>query len=128
MNSRSTDPTRQTGLGTGGSYASSEDRTIDLNAEEAYWRQNYAGRSYIEPDTSFTDYKPAYRYGTDAYTRHPGRSFDEIDADLGNDWDRFKGTSSLTWEKARHAARDAWERAKDFFERATPGDSDRDGK
>ena len=44
------------------------------------------------------------------------------------DWDRVKGTSRLTWENAKHATRDAWQHVSDFVERATPGDSDRDGK
>ena len=29
---------------------------------------------------------------------------------------------------ARHAARDSWQRVSDTVERATPGDSDRDGR
>jgi hypothetical protein len=130
MNPRNTDPTsRTTTTETGGSYASgSSNRVIDLNAEEAYWRQAHTSRPYYVEGTSFTEYKPAYRYGADAHTRYPGRSFDDIDSDLGNDWDRYKGTSSLAWDRAKHAARDAWERTKDFFERVTPGDSDRDGK
>jgi hypothetical protein len=44
------------------------------------------------------------------------------------DWDGAKGTSKLTWENAKHAARDSWQRLSDFVERATPGDSDHDGK
>ena len=34
----------------------------------------------------------------------------------------------LSWERAKHAARDAWNRVSDTVERAIPGDSDRDGK
>ena len=115
---------------TGGAFATRglEANPVDTNAEESYWRENYAARPYVTEGTSFSEYKPAYRYGADAHARHPGRSFDEAEADLGNDWDRFKGTSSLTWQQARHAARDAWQRVKDFVERAMPGDYDRDGK
>ena len=39
-----------------------------------------------------------------------------------------RGRSSLTWERAKHATRDAWNRVSDSVERAIPGDSDRDGK
>ncbi len=44
------------------------------------------------------------------------------------DWDRVKGMSSLTWENAKHAVRDSWQRVSDVVESATPGDSDHDRK
>ena len=44
------------------------------------------------------------------------------------DWDRVKGMSSLTWENAKHAVRDSWQRVRDFVASATPGDSDHDRK
>jgi len=34
----------------------------------------------------------------------------------------------LSWDKAKDASRDAWQRMSDAVERAVPGDSDRDGK
>ena len=55
-------------------------------------------------------------------------SFDELDSDLERGWSAARGRSSLEWERAKHAARDAWHRVSDTVERATPGDSDRDGK
>ena len=36
--------------------------------------------------------------------------------------------SSLEWERAKHASRDAWHRLSDSVERVIPGDSDRDGR
>lgn len=101
---------------------------VDPAAEDLYWRDNYASRPYIASGTVYDDYAPAYRYGTDAYSRYPGRAFDEVEADLGRDWRTARGKSSLEWEHAKHATRDAWQRVSDTVERATPGDSDRDGK
>mgnify|MGYP003391712891 CR=1 FL=1 len=40
----------------------------------------------------------------------------------------WRETSSLDWDRAKHATRGAWSRLSDRVERATPGDSDRDGK
>ena len=77
---------------------------------------------------SYDDYGPAYRYGVDAFTRYPDRSFDDVEADLDSGWGAYRGSSSLQWERAKHASRDAWRRLSDAVERATPGDSDRDGK
>ena len=102
--------------------------SIDPTAEEAYWRENYSSRPYVTRGATFNEYRPAYRYGVDAHRRFEGRSFEEAEPELMRDWDRVKGASSLTWDNARHAARDSWQRVSDFIERATPGDSDRDGK
>jgi len=101
---------------------------IDVEAEEAYWRDNYNQRPYVEPGQDFNDYGPAYGYGVDVYALHQGRSFDEAEADLSRGWDSSRGASSLGWDRARHATRDAWERLSNTVERAVPGDADRDGR
>jgi hypothetical protein len=103
-------------------------KSIDPTAEEAYWRENYSSRPYVTKGATYDEYGPAYRYGVDAYGRYEGRSFEQAEPELMRDWDRARGTSKLTWENAKHAARDAWQRLSDFVERATPGDSDHDGK
>jgi hypothetical protein len=103
-------------------------KAADPVAEDNYWRDNYSSRPYIASGASYDDYSPAYRYGVESYSRHPGRSFDEVEPDLGRDWHASRGGSSLEWEHAKHASRDAWHRVSNAVERATPGDSDRDGK
>ena len=102
--------------------------TIDPTREAAHWRDNYSSRPYVAAGSSYDDYGPAYGYGVSAYSQHPGRSFDEAESDLARGWGSARGTSSLTWEHAKDATRDAWKRVSDTVERATPGDSDRDGK
>jgi len=103
-------------------------KAVDPAAEDLYWRDNYASRPYIASGASYDDYSPAYRYGADTFSRYPGRAFDDVEADLARDWPTARGSSSLEWEHAKHATRDAWHRLSDTVERATPGDSDRDGK
>jgi len=102
--------------------------SIDPTQEDAYWRDNYTSRPYVDSGASYDDYGPAYGYGVNSYSRYPGRSFDDVESDLSRDWDSSRGTSSLTWDRAKHATRDAWQRVSDTVERAVPGDSDRDGK
>jgi hypothetical protein len=102
-------------------------QAIDPAVEDAYWRDNYSSRPYASGAT-YDEYGPAYRYGTDAYTRYPNRSFDEVEPELGRDWNSRRETSNLEWDRAKHATRDAWQRVSDKVERAVPGDSDRDGK
>lgn len=100
---------------------------VDPVAEDAYWRDNHSSRSYAS-DSSYEEYRPAYGYGVDAFTRYPDRTFDQVEPELGRDWNSKRGTSSLEWSRAKHATRDAWQRVSDTVERAVPGDSDRDGK
>jgi hypothetical protein len=100
---------------------------IDPTTEEAYWRENYTSRPYAKGAT-FDDYGPAYMYGVDNYPKYRGKTFDEVEGELGRDWQRAKGKSTLAWDNAKHATKDSWQRLSDTVERATPGDSDRDGK
>jgi len=101
---------------------------IDPTIEEAYWRENYTSRPYVSKSYTYDDYGPAYLYGVDNYAKYRGRKFDDVEADLSRDWQRAKGKSRLTWEEAKFATKDSWQRLSDTVERAVPGDSDHDGK
>jgi uncharacterized protein (TIGR02271 family) len=94
------------------------------STHEGYWRQNYASAPYYEKGRPFEDYQGAYRTGFEGYSRYRGKTFDQVEADLRRDYERNRGSSSLTWEKVKAAARSAWDRV----ERALPGDADRDGR
>jgi hypothetical protein len=109
-----------------GSHLSMEGDAQDAN--DSYWRNQWSSRPYVQDGATYDDYGPAYRHGEDAHTRYPGRHFDEIEPDLGRDWQTARGNSSLEWEHARHASRDAWERLKDGAERLMPGDADGDSR
>jgi hypothetical protein len=101
---------------------------IDPTAEDAYWRDNYSSRPYVGSDASYDDYGPAYAYGVNSYSTYAGRDWDDVEPELSGRWNTMRGQSSLDWDRAKHATRDAWDRVSDTVERATPGDSDRDGK
>jgi len=83
---------------------------INPTTEDAYWRDNYKNRAYFDSLTSYDSYAPAYRYGIEAYSTYAGRKFDEIEPQLAQKWDAARGTSRLTWETAKLASRDAYER------------------
>lgn len=102
--------------------------SIDPTVEDAYWRDNYTQRPYVDNLYSYDDYSPAYGYGVESYQRNADRSFDDVEADLSRGWEQARGSSRLDWERAKNASRDAWDRLSDNVERAVPGDSDRDGK
>jgi hypothetical protein len=98
--------------------------SVNPTEEDAYWRDNYKNRPYADANAPYDEYRPAYQYGWESRSKYEGRKFDEVESDLGRDWDRARGKSSLGWEKAKDATRDAWHRV----ERALPGDADRDGR
>ena len=98
---------------------------INPTNEDAYWRENYKTRPYVTGDATYDDDSaPAYRYGWESRTQYRDKRFEDVESDLGRNWDRAKGRSRLGWERAKDATRDAWHRV----ERAIPGDADRDGR
>ena len=97
---------------------------VDPTVEDAYWRDHYANRPYVDRGVPYSDYGPAYRYGWESYSRYHGRKYDDVESQLESGWDKVKGSSKLTWMKAKNAVRDAWHR----IERALPGDADDDGR
>lgn len=101
---------------------------INPEVEDDYWKTNYSSRSYVTSGSSYEDYRPAYRMGYERYPEYRGRRFDEVEPEFERDWNASRGKSRLAWQDAKHATRDAFERAHDTVERAMPGDADRDGK
>lgn len=108
----------------GGLAGKSVAESIDPTAEEAYWEEHYRERPYYSDDVGFEDYRPAYRQAFDARRRGTVQTFEDAEPQLERDWNQPPRKSRLEWAKAKHAARDAWDR----LERAMPGDADNDGK
>ena len=88
-------------------------RAVDVEAEEAYWREYFTREDYVGQDPTFDDYGPAYLYGVNRYTFHEGRTFDEVEEELGRGWVAARGRSTLEWDSARDAARASWRRLSD---------------
>lgn len=83
---------------------------VNPTTEDAYWRDNYKNRAYFDSVVTYDSYAPAYRFGIEAYTTYVGRPFDTIEEQLGKQWENARGTSRLTWNTAKLATRDAYER------------------
>lgn len=103
------------------------DNTIRAySTTDSTWRDQYRSRPYYDSQFDYDrDYRPAYNYGT--YLRHQsanGTWDDTRDAEFARGWDRMKGDSKLTWERAKMAVKDAWH----GVERKLPGDADHDGR
>ncbi len=99
-------------------------KAIDWAAEDAHWRDDFTSRPYVGPSSLYVEYAPAYRLGYERYAQYRGRTFEEVEPEFRRDWDSNRGNSPLSWEEARHATRDAFERARESFESANPGDTE----
>jgi hypothetical protein len=87
--------------------------SADPTGEEAYWRANYASRPYVTANDPFDLYLPAYRLGWESrYRTREERdlTFTDIEDRLEAEWNRLSTKTELTWERAKRAVRDAWDR------------------
>ncbi len=101
------------GVVAGGLAGKGVAEAMDPTREDSYWRDNYRDRPYVAQDSSYDDYGPAYAFGTDSANRNQGRSFEDAEPELEMQWPDRSGKSSLSWDKAREPARDAWHRGAD---------------
>lgn len=108
----------------GGLAGKAAGEKIDPTVEEAYWSKSYTSTPYYTKGTDYKNYQSAYRYGWESYPKYQGKKFDDVEPELSRNWDKNRGDSSMTWDKAKLATRDAWHRV----ERAIPGDADHDGR
>ena len=98
------------GAMTGKAVAEGANPTI----EEAFWRDAYPTRPYYRKEFAFEHFEPAYRFGWENYNGTV-RSWEAREPDLKkkwseNRWEDEGGALRLTWDEARLAAKDAYER------------------
>ena len=88
---------------------------------EDYWRNHFYAAPYYVSGCVWSDYRPAYRLGFDAYFSNHGHAFDDVETAVARSWEVIKDKSNLTWSQARNAVRDGWQ----FVESAVSGSSGR---
>jgi hypothetical protein len=85
--------------------------TTTWNTERKYWQDTYPTRSYYTQNRQYTTYEPAYRYGVETYYRTGGRNYTDLNQEeLRKGWEQARDGSTLTWEEAQSATRDAYGR------------------
>lgn len=100
---------------------------VNPTVEDAYWRQNYSSQTWVDRNSRYEDYEPAFRTGWEGYSRYgrSGKTFEQLEPEFRKDYERTAaGRTRLGWENAKSASRAAWDR----LERAMPGDADGDGR
>ena len=111
---------------------------VDPTEDVEYWRNEHKNRPYFSKDHDYDrDLAPAYRYGStiglgmgEDYDRPLNttgstsgtaagagagssglsRNYDDHENDIRAGWDKVKGQSSLSYDRARDAIRDAFDR------------------
>lgn len=100
-------------------FGKSAAEAINPTAEHQFWHDEYQRRPYYTQGADYEEFGPAYQYGWESFANHQGKSFKEVEPQLGRDWESRRGQSKLSWNHAQHATHDAWQRA----EEAACGDS-----
>ncbi len=83
---------------------------IDPTVEHGYWRSVYETRPYAKKGTGYDQYAAAYQYGWESRVNAKDGTFEEHEPKLARGWSAHQGSSKLTWEHARPAAKDSWQR------------------
>lgn len=99
----------------GGAAGHAVAEQIDPTAEVEYWRGAWRLRSYFDPQLEYEqEFAPAFLFGVHSYGWLPmtadGKWDERSEQRLQSEWKSSRGPSSLEWEQARQAVRDAWER------------------
>lgn len=86
---------------------------LDPTMETEYWRKHYSQRPYVKSEYNYDDdYAPAYQYGNTIRSKYAERSWDPtLEQEVSTGWEQARGKSRLSWEQARDAARDAYDRS-----------------
>jgi ferritin-like metal-binding protein YciE len=94
----------------GGLAGKAAAEALNPTVEHDYWRSQFRTRRYILPDDQYEIFAPAYQYGWESRPKYKGRQFADVEQELEKGWRKARGSSSLAWDRAKHAVRDSWER------------------
>jgi hypothetical protein len=114
----------------GGMAGKSVAEFVNPSVELEYWRENYPTRPYYRPGTHFEHYRPAYQSGWEAYDGR-GVAWEQLEPEVQKKWNDLSrwenegGAPKMTWEEAKQAAQDAYERASKLNESTVKLNADR---
>lgn len=95
-----------------------EDR-LDARREHEYWSNTYRSRPYTNENRSYEQYAPAYQFGWEScatcVSNGGSARFERYEGELARDWESGRGDDDLSWQEARPAVRDAWNRTSSLY-------------
>ena len=96
---------------------------LEWTNEDAYWREHHTERPYVVADRGYEHYQSAYKYGFEAAFHHPGKSWDEIEAELRQGWETPEQHLEGAWDEIKEAVYDAWAHVAGHAARAHSAES-----
>ena len=84
--------------------------SIDPTVEAAYWRDEHRNRPYYNDEFGYDEYEPAYRAGWESYDTSRPAMWSEQEKIARERWESDGGATTMTWDHARPAAEDAYNR------------------
>jgi hypothetical protein len=88
--------------------AATPEISVDLTAEEKYWREHHDTALHAREGTTYEQFAPAYRVGAEAAAKYTGKLFHEIEDDVALDYEKHEIGSALPWDHVRGASKAAW--------------------
>jgi hypothetical protein len=80
----------------------------NVEEEEAYWREQHDKQPFVKPGQKYENYSAAYRTGYEGFHKYPGKTYEDVEAELALDYEQHRAEDALPWDRARHAVRAAW--------------------
>ncbi|MCM2373634.1 hypothetical protein [Aporhodopirellula aestuarii] len=97
--------------GVAGGYAGKAvAENIDPTVESAYWEETHSQRPYYNDAYGYDQYQPAYQAGWEAFDADANEEWVTREAIARQRWENEGGAQYMTWEEARPAAMDAYDR------------------
>lgn len=83
---------------------------VNPTVEHDYWRSQFRSRQYVGQSDSYDIYAPAFQYGWESRAKFKDKQFSDVAQELESGWPKVRGSSNLTWQQAKNATRDGWDR------------------
>ena len=99
------------GAVTGGLIGKGIEEMVDPTVHDAYWQENHSRQPYAAGSDDYSQYQGAYRAGYTGAGTHAGRTFDEAESSLHQEYEQTKDSAAVGWDKAKHATRAAFDHA-----------------
>jgi len=92
----------------GGLAGKAVGEVVDPTGTDDYWREKYKDRDYVQKDTTYDRYQPAYQYGASLAEHCTTPQFDEKSARSG--WESNAAAKGMDFDRAKGAIRDEFNR------------------
>jgi hypothetical protein len=66
-----------------------------FTSEDNYWRERHGQQPYASKEFSYEHYAPAYRTGVEAFGKYEGRTFEDVEDDIAQDYEKNRAGMGL---------------------------------